>query len=364
MISMLKRLKYECQFRQLLRKKSILSVEEALNNLYEFYPVRETAPMFKQDVDICIEVDLMIVLPVYNVEEYLVECLESILQQKTKYSYKVVAVNDGSTDNSGTILNRYKKYPQIEIINQNNHGLSAARNRALQTIIGKYVMFVDSDDYLPEDTIEKLLDVAYANKADLVEGDVYSFNEDTAHIMKHRHYGINNMSSSNLFGYAWGKVISFEIMEKICFPISYLYEDTIMSTLVYAICDKICIIPEIVYCYRLNPIGIDATSTANRKAIDTFWLTKYCLEESLDRNIELTAKHHIQYFDQMRLNTIRLKKWEDEIQESIFIVYCDLYKKYFKNEKYPTKKYQWMKKVLEHKSYKAYIFLMEHWDSL
>lgn len=105
-----------------------------------------------------------IIVPVYNVEEYLVKCLDSLVNQTLK-EIEIICINDGSTDNSLEILNTYaQKDSRITIIDKKNEGVSAARNTGLNISKGEYIMFVDSDDYLElpnvffkeEDVVEKI----------------------------------------------------------------------------------------------------------------------------------------------------------------------------------------------------------------
>ena len=83
-----------------------------------------------------------IIIPAYNAEAYLSRCLDSIFSQDYE-DYEVIVINDGSTDGTATIL---KRYPQVKVINQSNHGMSSARNRGLEVAQGDYILFVDSDD--------------------------------------------------------------------------------------------------------------------------------------------------------------------------------------------------------------------------
>ena len=97
-----------------------------------------------------------VIVPVYNVEKYLEKCLLSI-ENQTFEDYEVIAVNDGSTDNSLNMLNEFtKRYDNIKIISQNNQGLSSARNTGLTVAQGEYIIFVDSDDYVKEDLLETI----------------------------------------------------------------------------------------------------------------------------------------------------------------------------------------------------------------
>lgn len=109
-----------------------------------------------------------VVLPVYNVERYLTQCLDSILAQ-TFSDFELICVNDGSTDGSPSVLEAYaRKDERIRIIHQNNQTLGAARNNGLAAARGKYVIFLDSDDFFKEDMLASCYRKAEETKADIV----------------------------------------------------------------------------------------------------------------------------------------------------------------------------------------------------
>ncbi|EUJ40096.1 putative glycosyl transferase family protein [Listeria weihenstephanensis FSL R9-0317] len=121
---------------------------------------------------------ISIVLPVYNVAPYLKACLDSLYLQSFR-DFEVIAVNDGSSDDSLAILEAYGAFlPELQIISQTNQGLSAARNTGLQYVTGKYVYFLDSDDYLQEDTLETCYTLAELDQIDLIKFDAEPFTED------------------------------------------------------------------------------------------------------------------------------------------------------------------------------------------
>lgn len=124
------------------------------------------------------EVLISVIIPVYNTAEYLRECFESVYAIRIKQK-EVILVNDGSTDTSATLLNEYKeKYPDITfIINQENQGLSAARNHGLDIATGKYVIFIDSDDYIIASRLEKLVELIEENNLDIIYGNYYEVDE-------------------------------------------------------------------------------------------------------------------------------------------------------------------------------------------
>ncbi len=125
---------------------------------------------------------ITVILPVYNVADYLKECLNSLLKQTYK-DFELIVVNDGSTDNSLDIVNQYTdKFEKIIVITQKNKGLSEARNAGYSHIKGKYTYFLDSDDFILPNTFENLVDLAEKNQLDLIKFDAYSFAEKDVNI--------------------------------------------------------------------------------------------------------------------------------------------------------------------------------------
>lgn len=114
-------------------------------------------------------------IPVYNVEKYLRECLDSVINQ-TLEDIEIICVNDGSTDNSLNILNEYaKKDERIKIIDKPNSGYGASMNRALNIAKGEYIGIVESDDFTQNDMFESLYNLAKQNDADIAKSDWYSY---------------------------------------------------------------------------------------------------------------------------------------------------------------------------------------------
>lgn len=118
---------------------------------------------------------ISVVIPVYNVEKYLAECVDSVLNQSYT-DYEIILVDDGATDSSGTMCDAYaQKDPRIRVIHQLNGGLSAARNTGLKAAQGEYVYFLDSDDYIEPQTLEHLVATAEKEQVDVVFFDGYVF---------------------------------------------------------------------------------------------------------------------------------------------------------------------------------------------
>lgn len=119
-----------------------------------------------------------IIIPVYNVKMYIEECLNSLLNQ-TNSDYEIIIVNDGSTDGTEVICKLYsEKYSCIRVINQKNGGLSAARNAGIRSAVGKYIVFVDGDDYLENTALEKFALLIEKYEPEVVIADAWRINRD------------------------------------------------------------------------------------------------------------------------------------------------------------------------------------------
>ena len=120
------------------------------------------------------DIKLSIIVPVYNVEEYVEECIKSLLKIPIE-NKEIIVINDGSTDRSIEIINNLKN-KSIIIINEVNKGLSAARNTGLKYANGEYILFIDSDDYIiSPQVVDKMVNVAIKNRCDIVSGNGYVF---------------------------------------------------------------------------------------------------------------------------------------------------------------------------------------------
>lgn len=274
--------------------------------------------------------DLKIIISAYNAEDYIEECLNSVINQETAFTYLIEVINDGSQDSTENILEGYRKYPNLNIIKQDNKGFSGARNTALKNLCSKYILFLDSDDYLEEGAIQNLLSKAFLTDSDIVEGGYKQFKNNGKVIRRIiRKESAGEEARKQLYGYPWGKAYKSELFQNLCFPEGYWFEDTIMQYIVYQKSKKITIIPDLVYNYRYNLNGITVTSKKNNKSIDSFWVTKQILNELELHRIEVDRTIFIITLQQFVMNFRRTKQLSIEIQKSLFIQTCELSDMYF-----------------------------------
>ena len=189
------------------------------------------------------EIKTSLIVPVYNIENYLPKCLESILEQTHK-NIEIICVNDGSTDNSARILEEYaKKDTRIQIITQKNQGLSHARNTGLKQARSEYIVFVDSDDWIEPNTVQYGLNAILSDpEIDFVSYGARLIYEDNVHRAHHANLGdlkyhtitltgkheINESTIMDSTVTAWNKLYKKSLIDKhnLVFPVGLLYEDT------------------------------------------------------------------------------------------------------------------------------------------
>jgi glycosyltransferase involved in cell wall biosynthesis len=166
---------------------------------------------------------ISIIIPVYNVEKFLPRCLESIKNQ-TYTKLEVILVNDGSTDDSGLICDEYSKIDnRFVVIHKENGGVSSARNLALNRAKGKYIGFVDSDDWVELDMFERLYKLIQDNQADIamcgyfkekVDGTILNKIEPSEVIQFNSKQALNAILNQNGFkGFLWNKLFSAELLK-------------------------------------------------------------------------------------------------------------------------------------------------------
>lgn len=137
------------------------------------------------------------IVPVYNMEKYLKKCLDSLVKQ-TFSDFEIVIVNDGSTDKSEKIIEKYKnKYPNIKVINQKNKGLSEARNEGVKKAKGKYIIFIDSDDYVEKKLLEQIDKKIDDN--DILRFQIVTENEDGSNKKYFNEIGFSDESGVHAF---------------------------------------------------------------------------------------------------------------------------------------------------------------------
>lgn len=294
-----------------------------------------------------------IIVPVYNVEEYLEECIRSLFDQ-TETDFEIIAVNDGSTDKSGIILDKLaKEDSRLRVIHKENEGVSASRNLGLDLAVGEWITFVDSDDWCESEMLETALRYANENeKYEIVifslntrykkvvegvsnsllpyaEGNVSDHREDIELCAMSRFYSDNNIKSGFLsIGGACAKLVKRSLIEKLDRRFNKLLiraQDTVFWMELFEHAQEICYIDKPLYNYRrwsgsvsYGDRFIPDSNVAFDELIREYesFADRYHKDERFQYAIELRAFSVIQwslkhnYANKKNLKSLRIRKRE------------------------------------------------------
>lgn len=271
-------------------------------------------------------VQVSIVVPLYNVEKYIERCLKSIMEQ-TFDNYEVIIVNDGSKDNSINIAEKFqKRYPdKIRIITQKNAGLSAARNKGIQEAVGEYICFIDSDDFIKDDMIEKLYQQAVDKNADMVICGVNKYIEST----KETYEDVREYDETRIFdsehcireflldktveGYACNKLFkrSLFLDNNIQYPVGKMFEDVETTIKLIIASDRIAFSDNYGYYYvqREGSITKDVKKRTIEDYIRSFVIVKQLLEKNnIFDNLKDAYKRY--YINRLNVAYVMLYNYE------------------------------------------------------
>lgn len=343
----------------LSEKKDFLLGQDSFNKLMSISPSPKGTSIVNRRQE-KINYDLSIVVPAYNVSQYVADCIKSLIDQDTEYKYQIILINDGSTDGTRDILLDYsKKYPtNIIFIDQENKGFSGARNVALNYVSGRYITFVDTDDVVTSKFVQSLLKVAYEQDADIVEGSYQVIDVDDNVIQSNIHFLNTNVNAFKaLYGYPWGKAYRSSLLNDIQFPEGFWYEDTMQMYRLWPKANKIITIPEIIYRYRKNPQGITNDSKGKVKALDSLYITIRLLEDCNVEHIALDGDLYNFTLSQMAMNFLRIQDLDENILKNAFNVITQTIDKFFPADVFKTSDVQLRKleESLRNKDYKKFV---------
>lgn len=252
---------------------------------------------------------ISIIVPIYNASLYLRKCIESILAQ-TLSNFELILINDGSTDDSSSICKEYsQKDKRIIIINENNSGVSVARNRGLEIASGEWITFVDADDYFLPDALQTLYERAAQTKTDIVLANAVNLkdNKKSGPILQ-----LSNKSSEinicDIKHFAlWGYLLKADIIRKnkLRFIEGLAYsEDRIFIYQIAGYCKTIAYCDKPIYVYRINETSACSSKNGIKKAYHHIDAAFYISQ--IAYNYTNNYKHISQYLFKQSKHLIKL----------------------------------------------------------
>lgn len=275
---------------------------------------------FWQD-SVCNTPKISIIVPAYNVEKYIEDCLASLVKQ-TFTDFEVIVINDGSSDLTPEIANVFQNCDKrFKLISQKNMGISGARNTGLDNIRGQYVTFLDSDDWVSENYLEELYSAIINNDCDIAVATI--IRKRPKHQKYRVHYTEEKVCESlqekidicNIpkCCYVWNKLYKVDLVKNRKFQEGKYFEDVLWTLEIIKASKKLVTVPNIQYYYRVTKGSIVKT-TSKKKQNDLYNAKKYIVEFFDENNLNLSQKQRtitkeIKYF--LGIPWVRIKEFED-----------------------------------------------------
>ncbi|WP_151978164.1 glycosyltransferase family 2 protein [Acinetobacter soli] len=220
---------------------------------------------------------LSLIIPIYNVEKYIIDCLNVLVNQVADCDIEIILIDDGTPDNSIFLIEEFLKDKPIRvknkfiIHNQRNQGLSAARNSGIELARGEYIAFLDSDDIVSENYFKILLEKINLHHPDIIEFNANRFDDSGRFyeiwnsVISSGFYQMNenilNKVATQSAWYAWKRIYKKELFKEIKFPVGKNFEDAYTIPYIYLKSKNIYFIDEILLHYRFNPNSITSSIT-------------------------------------------------------------------------------------------------------
>lgn len=277
--------------------------------------------------------DITVIVPVYNSEMYIEQCIRQV--NSSKYKVELIVVDDGQTDKSLEIIQRLQDKNELNIfkfivLSQKNSGAQCARNKALDIQTGTYIMLLDSDDYLTPGTIDKMLDIAYSENDDIVQMNyslLYEQNIKDSGIDMRDIVVTRQKEMFKCPGYGCMKLYKRDLFSNVRFPVGFWYEDTIVHLVLFAKCKKLRCTSYVGYVYRQNEKSITLQMKGNRKCLDACKVMNPVIQIMLMNNIKFTDDILDEIKVTLQSVLVKRLRWMKDKEMRCVYLYCKPYLK-------------------------------------
>ena len=293
-----------------------------LNHVWASGPTNCVSSTFQMEEETLM---ISVIIPAYNAMVTLPNLMEDLLCQKTVFSYEIIVIDDGSTDDTKRLTDQYQaQHPKlVRVYHQKNAGVSAARNTGIDHAHGRYFAFVDSDDRITDDYLEEIVRTAEINAADIVKCGFEA--------VRNGYVAYSGIAD----GFLWGGVYHRRIFECIRFPEGFWYEDMINQILLFRVAKKTVTIEKILYSYILSPSQGSAKLwyKGNVHSLDQIYLIQGLQEEYKKLGFhedEILFKQTLHECSAIMLR--RIRGLNINIQMQVFLICRDIINKLYHQE--------------------------------
>ncbi len=313
------------------RQNSQLKTEQAWKRINEVYDFDLSANLFHITDLKDNTLDISFIIPVYNRESFVEQCIRSICNQKTSVHYEVICIDDGSSDNTLDILKKLQiEYSEkLIVISQENKGISDTRNKGIEMASGEYIGFIDSDDFVSNDYIEKIWQKKLDTNADFIQV-AYKYTDENGietNTLSNKNFTCDENGKcfhlTDVYGFGAGGIQQKELFKNIRFPRDKKYEDIIKKMLLFRLCKKFASISTTYYYIRRHSIQESKilSKTKNVYCLDHLYLI-FRLINYGNNKLYLSQGETLSLLILNELNILgsRIRGLPNNLQEAAFVI--------------------------------------------
>lgn len=270
--------------------------------------------------------DAEVIVPVYNAGRWLDACLDSVLGQECAYRFRVIAVDDGSGDGSGAILDA-RAGERLLVVHQENVGAAAARNRGLLESRAPRLFFLDADDLMSPGCLQALLDEAGRQEADVVEAG-YSIVGANGGVMRSVPHVSGVMAARDCNGFPPGKLFARRVFDRIRFPEGYRFEDSVLSQLLmpWAAREGLRVVglDREAFRYRVHGQSTGHLNRGSAHSVDAVWVTRSLHRDRLALGLDNDPSYYEYLLSSLVISLRRCEQLGDAVCRAVFVLYREL----------------------------------------
>ena len=266
--------------------------------------------------------DADVIIPVYNAGAFLRPCLDSVLGQETAYRFRVIAVDDGSADGSGAVLDAVRD-ERLVVLHRENAGAAAARNRGLDLADGRYIAFLDADDLMSPGFLQTMIARADETGAVLLEGGYCTVDPEGRKLRDFPHAD-GPMDARGCTGFPPGKLYRAELFDALRFPEGYLFEDSLLAQVLLPLAGQrgaVYGVAAEAFRYRMHPRSTGRTNRGRVRSVDSFRVTRALYRDRQALGLPTDQRYYEYLLNMVLLTFHRTEQLEEPVRRALFVLW-------------------------------------------